>query len=48
MYSVTDKNLIGTVGQNQSHIVSTDSKMESISPKKVWEEFKLLMSSGGG
>ena len=48
MYSVTDKNLIGTTGENQKHIVSSDSRMESIPPRKVWEELKLLMSSGGG
>ncbi len=48
LYSVTDKKLIGTRGNNQTHIVSPNSKMESITPQKAWDELHLLIESGGG
>ena len=47
MYSVTDEKLIGTRGNNQTHIISSDSKMDSISPQRAWEELKRLMKSSG-
>ena len=48
LYSVTDEKLIGTRGNNQTHIISSDSKMESITAQRVWDELKLLKKSGGG
>ena len=48
MYSVTKTGLIGTKGKNQKHIISSDSKMESIHPQLVWKELELLMKTGGG
>ena len=48
MYSVTDERLIGTRGDNQTHIISSDSKMDSISPKEAWEKLNSLMKAGGG
>ena len=48
LYSVTDEKLIGTRGNNQAHIISSDSKMDSISSQKAWEELKLLIEAGGG
>ena len=48
LYSVTDEKLIGTRGNNQSHIISDDSKMNSISPQRVWDELRLLLENGGG
>ena len=43
LYSVTDEKLIGTRGNNQTHIISSDSKMESITSQRAWEELKLLI-----
>ena len=48
MYSVTKTGLIGTKGKNQKHIISSDSKMESIHPQLIWKELELLMKTGGG
>ncbi|MFL2705915.1 MAG: lipopolysaccharide heptosyltransferase I [Gammaproteobacteria bacterium] len=48
LYSVTDKELIGTRGNNQTHIISPNSKMDSITPQKAWDELHLLIESGGG
>jgi len=48
LYSVTDEKLIGTRGNNQAHIISSDSKMDSISSQRAWEELKLLIEAGGG
>ena len=48
MYSVTDEGLIGTRGDNQAHIISSDSKMDSISPEEAWEKLTSLMKAGGG
>ena len=48
LYSVTDKKLIGTRGKNQTHIIASDSKMDSITPQRAWKELKLLIESGGG
>jgi len=48
LYSVTNEKLIGTRGKNQTHIISSDSKMNSITSKRAWEELKLLIESSGG
>ena len=48
LYSVTDEKLIGTRGNNQTHIISSDSKMDSITSQRAWEELKLLIEAGGG
>ena len=48
LYSVTDEKLIGTRGYNQTHINSSDSKMDSITSQRAWEELKLLIETGGG
>ena len=48
LYSVTDEKLIGTRGNNQTHIISSNSKMDSITAQRVWDELKLLKESGGG
>jgi len=48
LYSVTDEKLIGTRGTNQTHIISSDSKIDSITSQRAWEELKLLMKAGGG
>ena len=48
MYSVTDEGLIGTRGDNQAHIISSDSKMDSITSLRAWEELKLMIEAGGG
>jgi len=48
MYSVTDERLIGTRGDNQAHIISSDSKMDSISPEEAWGKLTSLMKVGGG
>ncbi len=48
LYSVTNEKLIGTRGNNQTHIISSDSKMNSITSQKAWEELKLLIETGGG
>ncbi len=48
LYSVTDEKLIGTRGKNQSHIISADSKMNSITPHRAWDELRLLIDNGGG
>ena len=48
MYSVTDEKLIGTRGNNQTHIISSDSKMDSITSQRAWEELKILIGTGGG
>ena len=48
LYSVTDEKLIGTRGNNQTHIISSDSKMDSIASQRAWEELKLLIEAGGG
>ena len=48
MYSVTNERLIGTRGDNQTHIISSDSKMDSISPKEAWGKLASLMKAGGG
>ena len=48
MYSVTDEGLIGTRGDNQAHIISSDYKMDSISPKEAWKKLTSLMKAGGG
>ena len=48
LYSVTDEKLIGTRGNNQAHIISSDSKMDSITSQRAWEELKLLIEAGGG
>ena len=48
MYSVTDEKLIGTRGNNQTHIISSDSKMDSITSQRAWEELKILLGTGGG
>ena len=43
LYSVTDEKLIGTRGNNQTHIISYDSKIDSITSQRAWEELKLLI-----
>ena len=48
LYSVTDKKLIGTRGNNQTHITSPNSKMDGITPQEAWEELRLLIEDGGG
>ena len=48
LYSVTDEKLIGTRGNNQTHIISSNSKMDSITSLRAWEELKLLIEVGGG
>ena len=48
LYAVTDEKLIGTRGHNQTHIISSDSRMDSITSQKAWEELKLLIEHGGG
>ena len=48
LYSVTDEKLIGTRGNNQTHIISSDSKMDSITSQRAWEELKLVIEAGGG
>tara|TARA_B100000686_G_scaffold41146_1_gene42626 strand:+ start:18004 stop:18978 length:975 start_codon:yes stop_codon:yes gene_type:complete len=48
LYSVTDEKLIGTRGNNQTHIISSDLTMDSITSKRAWEELKLLIEGGGG
>ena len=48
LYSVTDEKLIGTQGNNQSHIISTDSQINNITPQRVWDELRLLIEIGGG
>jgi len=48
LYSVTDEKLIGTRGNNQTHIISSDSKMNSITSQRAWEELKPLIEAGGG
>jgi len=48
LYSVTDEKLIGTRGNNQSHIISADSQINNITPQKVWDELRLLIEIGGG
>jgi len=48
LYSVTDEKLIGTLGNNQTHIISSDSRMDSITSQKAWQELKLLIERGGG
>ena len=48
LYSVTDEKLIGTQGNNQTHIISSDSKMDSITSQRAWQELKLLIEAGGG
>jgi len=48
LYAVTDTNLIGTVGDNQSHIVSSkgtnNGSMADISVDRVWAEFLPLLT----
>jgi len=48
LYSVTDEKLIGTRGNNQSHIISADSQINNITPQRVWDELRLLIEIGGG
>ena len=48
LYSVTDNKLIGTRGNNQTHITSPNSKMDGITPQKAWEELSVLIEDGGG
>ncbi len=48
LYSVTDEKLIGTRGNNQTHIISSDSRMDSITSQKAWQELELLIGRGGG
>ena len=48
LYSVTDEKLVGTRGTNQTHIISSDSKIDSITSQRAWEELRLLMQAGGG
>ena len=48
LYSVTDEKLIGTRGKNQIHIISSNSKMNSITSQRTWEELKPLIEAGGG
>ena len=48
LYSVTDEKLIGTRGNNQTHIISSDSEIDSITSQRAWEELKLLIGTGGG
>ena len=48
LYSVTDEKLIGTRGNNQTHIISCDSRMDSITSQKAWQELELLIGRGGG
>ena len=48
LYAVTDTNLIGTVGDNQSHIVSSkgtnNGSMADISVDRVWAKFLPLLT----
>ena len=48
LYAVTDTNLIGTVGDNQRHIVATqdvnNGSMADISVDRVWAEFLPLLT----
>ena len=49
MYSVTDESLIGTRGKNQEHIISSDARMESITPDEVLKKlYSVKQKSGGG
>ena len=48
LYSVTDEKLIGTRGNNQSHIIAADSQINNITPQRVWDELRLLIEIGGG
>ena len=48
LYSITDEKLIGTRGDNQTHIISSNSKMDNITARNAWDELKLLLRNGGG
>lgn len=48
MYSVTDEKLIGTRGKNQEHIISDDSRMESINPEEVLRKLNYVKEKSGG
>ena len=40
--------LIQVSFDNQAHIISSDSKMDSISPEEAWGKLTSLMKAGGG
>ena len=48
MYSITDESLIGTRGKNQEHIISSDARMESITPEEVLKKLNSVKQKSGG